>query len=204
LTEEQSRRRYDEAFGAWFQAALEEMPEGVRRSLRRSSRPGAGGEADADGPVERLRSAGWNLAEWRDFPRPGRGPSSRERPRSIRLTTCVQLFAQISQKATNLRDPLYLDTAPARRAADELPRLIEAGDLDGAESLLIDLCRDRDFAAPARATGRRSPRSSAARPPTRRTRSWCCSSISSSATPTPTSRRCCATSSRGASIATGA
>ena len=145
LTEEQSRRRYDEAFGAWFQAALEEMPEGVRRSLRRSSRPGAGGEAAADGPVERLRSAGWNLAEWRDFPASWTRPDFARAAEIDRLTTCVQLFAQISQKATNPRDPLYLDTAPARRASDELPRLIEAGDLDGAESLLIDLCRDRDF-----------------------------------------------------------
>src|SRR6185295_11576211 len=45
----------------------------------------------------------------------------------------------------NLRDPLFLDTASARRAADELPRLIADEDLDGAEALLVDLCRDRDF-----------------------------------------------------------
>ena len=64
LTEDQARRRYDEAFSGWFQAALREMPEGVRRSLRRSSRPGFGGDGDADGPVDRLRAAGWNLTEW--------------------------------------------------------------------------------------------------------------------------------------------
>src|SRR5688572_12164624 len=38
LTETQSERLFDEAFGAWFQASLESPPEGVRRSLRRSSR----------------------------------------------------------------------------------------------------------------------------------------------------------------------
>ena len=145
LTEEQARRRYDEAFATWFQAALEVMPEGVRRSLRRSSRPGAGGEADADGPVERLRTAGWNLTEWRDFPASWTRPEFERAPEIERLTTCVQTFAAITREASSLRDPLYLDTAPARRASDELPMLIAADDLDGAESLLIDLSRDRDF-----------------------------------------------------------
>ena len=145
LTEEQSRRRYDQAFASWFQAALQEMPEGVRRSLRRSSRPGAGGESDADGPVDRLRSAGWNLTEWRDFHESWTRPDFERLAEIERLTTCVRLFAEITHRAANVRDPLYHDTAPARRAADELPLLIDSDDLDGAESLLVDLCRDRDF-----------------------------------------------------------
>ena len=145
MTEDQARRRYDEAFSGWFQAALREMPEGVRRSLRRSSRPGFGGDGDADGPVDRLRAAGWNLTEWRDFPAAWTRPEFARAPEIDRLTTCVQLFAEITRKASNLRDPLFLDTASARRAADELPRLIDDGDVDGAEALLVDLCRDRDF-----------------------------------------------------------
>ncbi|MFI5076880.1 MAG: UvrD-helicase domain-containing protein, partial [Vicinamibacteria bacterium] len=145
LTEDQARRRYDEAFASWFQAALEVMPEGVRRSLRRSSRPGAGGEADADGPVDRLRTAGWNLAEWRDFPASWTRPDFARDTEIDRLTSCVRTFAAITREASSLRDPLYLDTAPARRASDELPMLIDAGDIDGAEALLIDLSRDRDF-----------------------------------------------------------
>src|SRR4051794_19077057 len=44
LTEAQARRLYEEAFSTWFQRALAEMPEGVRRSLRRSSRPGPTGD----------------------------------------------------------------------------------------------------------------------------------------------------------------
>jgi ATP-dependent exoDNAse (exonuclease V) beta subunit len=145
LTEDQARRRYDEAFSAWFQATLREMPEGVRRSLRRSSRPGVSGDGDADGPVDRLRSAGWNLTEWRDFPAAWTRPDFARASEIDRLTTCVRLFAEITRKASSVRDPLYLDTAPARRAADELPRLIADDDLDGAEALLVDLCRDRDF-----------------------------------------------------------
>ena len=145
LTEDQARRRYDEAFAAWFQAALKDMPEGVRRSLRRSSRPGMGGDGDADGPVDRLRSAGWNLTEWRDFHTPWTRPAFPRKSEIDRLTTCVRLFAEITRAASSVRDPLFLDTAPARRAADELPRLIADDDLDGAEALLVDLGRDRDF-----------------------------------------------------------
>jgi len=145
LTEDQARRRYDEAFTSWFQAALKDMPEGVRRSLRRSSRPGMGGDGDADGPVDRLRSAGWSLTEWRDFPSSWTRPDFPRASEIDRLTTCVQLLAEITRHASNVRDPLFLDTAPARRAADELPRLIADEDLDGAEALLVDLCRDRDF-----------------------------------------------------------
>ena len=144
LTEDQARRRYAEAFSAWFQDALKRMPEGVRRSLRRSSRA-LGGDADADGPVERLRAAGWQLTEWRDFTASWTRPEFSRETEIDRLTTCVRTFAAITREAASLRDPLYLDTAPARRASDELPMLIEAGDLDGAEALLIDLSRDRDF-----------------------------------------------------------
>src|SRR5262245_64529135 len=38
LTEGQAERLFNEAFGVWFQWILESPPEGVRRSLRRTSR----------------------------------------------------------------------------------------------------------------------------------------------------------------------
>ena len=41
--------------------------EGVRRSLRRGSRGLRPGERDEDGPMERLRRAGFELVQWRDF-----------------------------------------------------------------------------------------------------------------------------------------
>ena len=68
LTEGQAQRLFDEAFAAWFQETLAQPPEGVRRSLRRSSRGIRSGEVDEDGPMERLRRAGFSLTEWRDFP----------------------------------------------------------------------------------------------------------------------------------------
>ncbi len=57
LTEGQAGRLFDEAFGAWFQSILEDPPEGVRRSLRRTSRGVRPGDVDEDGPLERLRRA---------------------------------------------------------------------------------------------------------------------------------------------------
>src|SRR5262245_30885290 len=67
LTEPQALRLYDRAFRGWLQEALQDPPAGVRRALRRSSAPSFGG-GDADGPVDRLRNAGYALAQSREFP----------------------------------------------------------------------------------------------------------------------------------------
>src|SRR5687767_986048 len=61
LTEGQAERLFAEAFAGWFQSHLADPPEGVRRSLRRTSRGFRPGEADEDGPMERLRRAGFDL-----------------------------------------------------------------------------------------------------------------------------------------------
>ena len=50
----------DRAFDAWFQDALADPPDGVRRILRRRSR--------SQKPRDALRNAAANLAEHRDFP----------------------------------------------------------------------------------------------------------------------------------------
>ena len=70
LTEGQAERLFDEAFSRWFEERLENPPEGVRRSLRRTSRLSRAGEADEDAPLERLRRAGLELSQWRDFTAP--------------------------------------------------------------------------------------------------------------------------------------
>jgi ATP-dependent helicase/nuclease subunit A len=153
LTEPQAQRLYEEAFSTWFQGALTEMPEGVRRSLRRSSRPGGGGDVNEDGPVDRLRGAGWDLAEWRDF------TASWERPQFARetairtLVEAVDAFATQTARPASTRDALYLDTAVARRVSDELQLIMAADDLDAAEGLLVDLSRDRDFRRARKGSG---------------------------------------------------
>ena len=144
LTEAEARRLYDEAFAAWLQDVLEATPEGVRRSLRRSSGPFGGADAD-DGPVDRLRGAGWDLVDWRDFPAPWTRPPF-DRPGSIAaLAQAVHAFAALTAQPASARDPLFVDTAAARRASDELRLIAAAADDDAAEALLVDLCRDRGF-----------------------------------------------------------
>ena len=153
LTDAQARRLFDEAFGGWFEHALEEMPEGIRRSLRRSARPDASGEADRGGPIDRLKRAGWDLAEWRDFPAAWTRPHFDRRAQVDSLTAVLKSFADATSRPTSVRDAFYAGTAAARRTSDELRLLQETDDLDGAEALLVDLARDRDFRRPRKGYG---------------------------------------------------
>ncbi len=169
LTEGQARRSYDEAFSTWFQHALDDPPEGVRRSLRRSSRPFGGGDPDDDGPVERLRRAGWDLTDWRDFTTPWTRPAFDRVAAIHALAAAVDAFAAAGASPTSVRDVFYLDTAPARRAAGDLALLLRPGaasgaaggetdsdygvDYDGAEGVLVDLSRDRDFRRARKGSG---------------------------------------------------
>ena len=69
LTEARAERIYNEAFHQWLEKELADPAEGVKRSLRRPTFGGFGAQADggANGPIDRLRRAGWELIQWRDF-----------------------------------------------------------------------------------------------------------------------------------------
>jgi ATP-dependent helicase/nuclease subunit A len=148
LTEGQAERLFNEAFAGWFQSNLEAPPEGVRRSLRRTSRGVRPGDVDEDGPMERLRRAAFNLAEWRDF----RGAWTREPFDRIGMMAAVvplvHALAEVSKSPSYAGDTLFLDTEPARRLSADLagaPHPETAADFDGLESQLVDLRRNRDF-----------------------------------------------------------
>jgi ATP-dependent exoDNAse (exonuclease V) beta subunit len=156
LTEGESQRLFNDAFAAWFQNGLERPPEGVRRSLRRASRGFRPGDVDDDGPMERLRRAGFELTEWRDF----RAPWTREpfdRRAAIRpLVALVHELAALSDGASYAGDNLFLDTAPVRRLSRDLgptPSLETELDLDARESRFVDLARDRDFKRARKGSG---------------------------------------------------
>ncbi len=153
LTEPQAQRLYEEAFAQWFQQALADMPDGVRRSLRRSSRPVGGGDSSDDGPVDRLRRAGWDLVEWRDFEASWVRPAFAREAALRALVDAVHAFASLSARPSSPRDSLYLDTAAARRVSDELRLIMAADDLDAAEGVLVDLARDRDFRRARKGSG---------------------------------------------------
>ena len=99
LTEPQAQRLFEEAFSAWLQAQLEDPPEGIRRALRRSVFAGFGGVAREDGPIDRLRKAAWDLADWRDFTAPW------ERPPFDRDAAVSALIDEVRAVAALTADP---------------------------------------------------------------------------------------------------
>jgi ATP-dependent exoDNAse (exonuclease V) beta subunit len=143
LTEAQARRLYDEAFQAWFHEALEQMPDGVRRSLRRPARGGA--NAGEDGPVERLERAGWALADWRDFPSGWERPAWTRADAVAAVSQSVHALAEMRARASSTRDPLFTGTAAVAHASADLRIAESSGDLDGAEARLVELSRDVPF-----------------------------------------------------------
>ena len=148
LTEPQAERLFDEAFGTWIQEQLADPPEGIRRALRRSVWTGFGKTATRqDGPIDRLRRAAWELAQWRDFTAPWtRRPFDREGDID-RLIAELHEFAALTAKPSYSRDNLYLDTAPARHLSQDIALHQSFGhvDQDGWEARLVDLSRDRNF-----------------------------------------------------------
>ena len=146
LTEASSARVFEDAFGAWLQEQLVDPPEGVRRALRRTA---FGGD---DGPIERLRNAAWELAQWRDFTASWtRNPFDRDREARA-IADALHTFADLTRNPSSASDPLYVGTEPARRLSDELRLQQQFGDekaaidYDGCEAALADLSRDRALA----------------------------------------------------------
>src|SRR5262245_51463792 len=95
LTEAQADKLYTRAFRAWLQESLQSPPEGCRRALRRTSAPGFLGR-ESEGPIDRLRGAGRNLAEWRGFPSPWHRPPFDRASRIDRLVEALHAFADLT------------------------------------------------------------------------------------------------------------
>ncbi len=151
LTEAQSQRMFADAFGGWLQNELANPPEGLRRALRRSTAPGfmrGPGPSAEDGPVDRLRQAAWDLAEWRDFPGRWTRPPFDRQARIDALVDEVHAFADLTGSPSYARDYLFLDTAPARHLSQEirLQQSIGTTDYDGWEARVVSLSRQRNFA----------------------------------------------------------
>ena len=153
LTEPQSDRLCDRAFTGWLQEALRDPPEGLRRALRRTSAPAfleSGG-----GPVDRLRRAGRTLAEWRDFDAPWQRPAFNRAGAIAAALAALHRLADLSSAAASPSDNLFIDTDAVRRLSRQIR--LEASflyqDLDGWESRLVDLARDRGFSKTRKGSG---------------------------------------------------
>jgi ATP-dependent exoDNAse (exonuclease V) beta subunit len=136
---EEQDRLFDQAFDAWFQQAIADPPEGVRRLLRRKVRPGE------TAPRALLRQAGWDLCEHRDFT-----GSWRREPfdRASGLEQIVETLARVGDLAARAQRPddwgaqsiaeISRWVAELRRREGMRPR-----DGDGLEAELHELCRRR-------------------------------------------------------------
>jgi ATP-dependent exoDNAse (exonuclease V) beta subunit len=148
LAEQEAEALYRRAFDSWLTERLEAPPEGLRRALRRRA-------FDGD-PIERLRNAGWQLADWRDFRAPWeRRAFDREAAIDALVARVHGLHARLTT-CSRTSDTLYADLWPVRQLSqDTLTReRATARDHDGLEAALVDLLRQRTVKSPRRGDAR--------------------------------------------------
>lgn len=151
LDEPEAEALFGQAFDRWLEGVLEDPPEGVRRALRRGTRR----RAD-DGPSDRLRSAGWALAGWRDLRAPWRRPALRREDEIETLVARIHGLAARLAACSNKADGLYRKLWRLRRLSDDLAisERVRPRDHDAVEAALVELAEDRDFRDPGRGTPR--------------------------------------------------
>ena len=138
LSEEEAPRFFDQAFKAWIQQKLDEMPEALSRALTRLAHRPPFGNLSA---LEQIREAGWNLAEWRDFPTSWRRrPFEREALVDPLLEQIAEL-ARISAQCEYRKDYLRVALQPTRFFQRDLEKTRELGAVDphDLEARLVEL-----------------------------------------------------------------
>jgi ATP-dependent exoDNAse (exonuclease V) beta subunit len=132
-SEQDAQALADEAFDGWFETALADPPEGVRRLLRRRS--------ERVVPREQLRGAMNSLREHRDFPEPWRrDPFDRDNRIDALLTELARL-GPLSGESSWPADPLARNLADIERFIADATRLdqVSGRDYDGLEADLRTL-----------------------------------------------------------------
>jgi ATP-dependent exoDNAse (exonuclease V) beta subunit len=136
--EDRQERLYDEAFERWFQRALADPPEGIRRVLRRKAE-------DKGGARESLRRAGLAVVDQRDFDGPWRrDPFDRDAAIDAVIPTLAALGA-LAQQATNEKSYATQSIAEVERFVAELARResLRPRDHDGLEAELRVFARGK-------------------------------------------------------------
>jgi ATP-dependent exoDNAse (exonuclease V) beta subunit len=135
-----SDRYLDEAFESWFQRALADPPEGVRRILRRRPRG-----PFASGPRDALRGAVGSLCEHRDFEAPWTRPPFDRRREIDAVMETLEALAALSSRAEDPEDWLAKNLANIQRfvAENALREGVRARDHDALEAELRELARTR-------------------------------------------------------------
>ena len=129
LTEVESRQIFDRAFRGWIQRQLDQPSPGLRRALIRL----ALAKSD-EPPLDRLKSAGRALVEWRDY------PAKWERVHWEREAEIDALAERVRKAGPNVNQKFQ---AVADLAAwIERSEAVGRRDYDTLESLLLKLLRD--------------------------------------------------------------
>jgi ATP-dependent helicase/nuclease subunit A len=138
--EDEAERMFDAAFERWFQAALENPGEGMRRLLRRRDL------VDRDGPRAIARRAAYELLNWRDFNSPWtHHPIEREKEIDALIEEIIGLgkLAELTEPDDWLGKSLATLAKPIREAT----RLesVRDRDYDKLEAVLRNLSSGRHW-----------------------------------------------------------
>ena len=137
--EDQAADLMDRAFDDWFQNALADPPDGVRRILRRRSR--------SQKPRDTLRNAATSLAEHRDFPTAWRRDPFNRKNEIDTLIRGLTELGELGPQASWVQDYLAQNLGEIKRFIDENARLetVRGRDYDGLEAVLSDVARYRSW-----------------------------------------------------------
>ena len=157
LTEAQAERMYDEAF---HHVAGKPACRSVRRREALAAPPdlrrfwcSSGGRRR---PIDRLRRAGWELIQWRDFDGDWQRPPFDRASRIDELVQLLNGFTDLLEPPGDAHDTLYADSWAARKLADEIRRTesVATRDYDRLEAGLIELSRNRNFKDARKGSGK--------------------------------------------------
>ena len=153
LDDPDARRLFGRAFEPWVEGSLEVSPPGLRRAL---SRLAFGQARFGESPLDRLRSAAWTLAEWRDHPAPWRREPFDRSAAIVTVTEELASVAAVSVQGPS-GDPLRRALGPAEETAAALQRGSAFGELDddATEGRLLELLRGLNRMRRATGRGRR-------------------------------------------------
>jgi ATP-dependent exoDNAse (exonuclease V) beta subunit len=137
--EQETESLLDQVFERWFQTALADPPEGVRRILRRRAR--------GQRPREMLRSALGGLVKHRDFPAPWRRDPFDRNGAIDSIMECLVGVGTLASRSSRPDDYLTRNLAEIARFIEENARAeaVCGRDYDGLEALLRDLGRARSW-----------------------------------------------------------
>ena len=159
MTQSQSDQLFDEAFRSWMEAALRSPGEGVKRSLRRPRQASWWrDDAEDEGPIARLRKAGYDLLQWRDHLAPWTHPVWNRESMIDSVVQSVLDVAELTAAPIYERDLVFQDTRSLRRAAREIRRMAAGAggtprDYDGIEAQLVLLAGDRELGNKRKGSG---------------------------------------------------